>query len=129
METKYFCLGSQSEVEGMTAMSMVVDDEGNPLVFVGNPDKWYKKQEITKEEYDAISSSERNGAFGIVNDQGREARREVAGKRKAKVQLLINNKIDEARDSLPPEAKRNVVSKLAGIPQRYMREDTGNPNG
>ena len=75
---EYYTLGSQSEMQGMTLMTRTLNEEGEPVVQFGEPDKWYKPNQITEEEYNdlkaQIESADPNDigiAGGLLNDEGK----------------------------------------------------------
>jgi len=73
---KYYTLGSRSEKEGLTLMTALVNDEGEPVAGY-DIEKMYKPQEITEAEYNSLKEEMRDPqtgrlgiAGGLINDEG-----------------------------------------------------------
>ena len=60
--TEYWTTGSRDEPEGLTLMtrSVFVDDGTPHIQMAGGPEHWYKPQQITKEQYDALADEMRS---------------------------------------------------------------------
>lgn len=67
---EYYTCGSRDEPEGLTLMTRVVNEDGTSAISYGEPSDWYKPQQITKDEYDALVEEMRTQSTGGVRSFG-----------------------------------------------------------